>query len=673
MRIFVALVALVASVAGCVVGPRELAEEPSVRVALSWLSCGERAAVLSLTLELDPELRPEHFRATAGPHVHVSAGDVLGLVWALREIASPRYTQQALEGGPGFASRVWSEQGQLLDFPDRGYYSGESVDAERVRGECRALVALVPRLLQLRANELNVLHSDVEDFLTYDQLTAASGRAPVYEPDDPHRTRAAEFSKVVHEELWEPLAAYRLRRSITFFELAFPPRLAELYNISSIDSPDLKLVLRHKFAELFAALPLIQSITVYLADSWSPRSGYSFGELWSTPQELGRLANMLKEAVGDRGLYVSLWVPTDEHATDTWRKVLSATANDVSFSVNMPQGDFQMSYGPNNVLLDDGGASRDLIMLGDVFRQYNGWGQLLALPARQWGYIFSKAFHQGVKAVQAQGAWSPGCCWPDSGPVLHNNTGFHSWVGHWNRYRALSGPLTFTGTAGPSPGPRDPKRGSGLGASANAAVFFGLAWDPFADVSQILEEWRPDGRALLLTEGLWLELLTPLVDEWYITWGTVFNPKLGPSEESKGRGLFELLGTKLDALLASGQRARAIGQRLTQAATGELTDFARRTELYATTITSFREAWLANATRQCSVAASALARLEESLQAWQEWPEEASDWCLTEPSPKLYVYPHFFADADRSAMAWAQRLRESLADCLPTYDQRFEV
>ena len=76
-------------------------------------------------------------------------------------------------GAPQYAVRAWSEEGQLLALPDRGFYTpdGSQADVAAIAEECSALEAeLVPALLRLRFNALIVLHSDLEDYVTYDAL-----------------------------------------------------------------------------------------------------------------------------------------------------------------------------------------------------------------------------------------------------------------------------------------------------------------------------------------------------------------------------------------------------------------------------------------------------------------------------------------------------------------------
>ena len=82
---------------------------------------------------------------------------------------------------PAYGVRAWSEEGTLLALPDRGYYTadGAGADTGAIAAEAAALEAeIVPALLRLRMNALVVLHSDVEDYVTYDSLPSFLPGAP---------------------------------------------------------------------------------------------------------------------------------------------------------------------------------------------------------------------------------------------------------------------------------------------------------------------------------------------------------------------------------------------------------------------------------------------------------------------------------------------------------------
>jgi hypothetical protein len=61
---------------------------------------------------------------------------------------------------------------------------------------------------------LQVMHSQPEEFINYDLLTAHTKREPVYSTDDLHRTRRTQLADAVNTNLWEPLAAQHLVREL---------------------------------------------------------------------------------------------------------------------------------------------------------------------------------------------------------------------------------------------------------------------------------------------------------------------------------------------------------------------------------------------------------------------------------------------------------------------------
>jgi hypothetical protein len=102
---------------------------------------------------------------------------------------------------PQYALRTYSEEGELLALPDRGYYlpNGSGADTAAIAAEATALEAeVVPAILRLRMNTLTVLHSDVEDYVSYDLLSHFLPGAPtIYAQGDPHRARAAGIIGVI--------------------------------------------------------------------------------------------------------------------------------------------------------------------------------------------------------------------------------------------------------------------------------------------------------------------------------------------------------------------------------------------------------------------------------------------------------------------------------------------
>ena len=125
-----------------------------------------------------------------------------------------------------------------------------------------------------------------------------------------HQLGSGGWQLQVQVHFWQPLAAQHVQGYLMLFEFSFPPALAEIYNISSVYSPDLATVIKFKFAELFKTLPHVSGVLIYVADDWSPRTGYNFTQLWRTSEELGLLANLYYDAIvtgAGKDLWFSLW------------------------------------------------------------------------------------------------------------------------------------------------------------------------------------------------------------------------------------------------------------------------------------------------------------------------------------------------------------------------------
>ena len=77
-------------------------------------------------------------------------------------------------------------------------------------------------------------------------------------------------------------------------------------------------------------------------------------------------------------------------------------------SVKDTAGDFLLDS-PINHLLEEGSiapSQRPIMVLIDVFRQYNGWGKTLCY-VQQWDERLKQAWKLGVRMINVWGAWSP--------------------------------------------------------------------------------------------------------------------------------------------------------------------------------------------------------------------------------------------------------------------------
>ena len=146
---------------------------------------------------------------------------------------------------------MFSEQGQLLDIPDFGYYSEESpyVDRERLEKEVDELKRLVDHVVALGYNTLTVLHLSFEEYIDYRYLDK-----PVYAPGDRHLKRSPVFCKYL-KELCDYAHARHIKLYLQLYETQFPPQLDKLYGVS-LDSPSMERIIEAKVRELFERVPL---------------------------------------------------------------------------------------------------------------------------------------------------------------------------------------------------------------------------------------------------------------------------------------------------------------------------------------------------------------------------------------------------------------------------------
>ena len=616
---------------------------------------------------------------------------------------------------PVLATRIYSDQGQLLDSPDRGFYAADgSLNASRVASDAATFLALVPTWQELGINAAAWESSGIEDFVNYDRL--GSG-IEVYASNNAHRVRTAAWQAAL-QNVTGALASEGLRSYIETFDLMYPPALAAKYNISSIHSPDLPVVLRARFGELFARLPQLDGIILYVVDSWSPRAGYEFGVLWTSIEELALTATVYFDALAvaapGKELVFSLWVPATP-LNNAWPIFRDHSPPGLAVLVNDGQGDYLWSHGINEILGAGAGRDRRLYVSCDAFRQYDGWGRLLASPSEQWAQRLRVAANTSAVGAVISAEWSPGNTWPDSlafpqGELLNwtSSRGFKSWIGIWDRFRIFQ--LSDLGLFSPS--------------SANVAVLAGLAWDPAQDTLLLIAAWaaRPPlslnplaaslvAAAFNISGDGWMAKYITDVDEYAQEWSTVFTPKYAPNAESTGTGLVSLFtNASLPQVLAQNARvttafasaAELVHQALAANgsaarvaaladADGQLTNdavaaaggdagaglllAAQKTLAHGAIFAAFRAAaWvnnsLAGATQPalralCAELAAALEELETRVPAFGRlYAEESARWNVASADPDLDVRPDFFRLNDRSIADWLPSFRgDWLANC----------
>jgi alpha-glucuronidase len=226
--------------------------------------------------------RPEGFRIQplelSGRRALTVEGDQRGLMYGVFKLAErirlgEELWQIKIESAPAFPMRMYSEEGQLLDIPDVGYYSDEPpyVDEKRLQREVNELKQLVDHVAKLGFNTLTVLHLSFEEYIDYKYLDKE-----VYAPDDRHRLRSPVFCKYLRE-LCDYAHARHIDVYLQLYEIQYPSRLDELYGVD-MDSPNMERIIAAKTRELFERVPL-DGLVITITET-HPRCGYASKNLW---------------------------------------------------------------------------------------------------------------------------------------------------------------------------------------------------------------------------------------------------------------------------------------------------------------------------------------------------------------------------------------------------------
>lgn len=638
-------------------------------------------------------------RAAVGGTLSVTCGGVLGLAYALHELREG--LALALGGGgggagvgaavaafaaggraaPTFALRPWSEEGQLLALPDRGFYAadGSAADIAAIAGEAAALEAeVVPALLRLRMNALIVLHSDVEDYVTYDTLRSYLPGAPaIYPANATHRARRAGVVATMAPWIAHLAEDYGLAFFFQVYELSSPPGVcvppagggAPLLNCS-LRAPATAALLKAKYGELRAALPALAGVFVTVEDSWTPRAGYEFSVLWSGAAELPVAVTLFHSAlVASAGLRMvfRLWLVGQPVS---WPALRDGTPPDVEFSVKQTQGDFLLDF-PLNALLscapppaDCPPRQRRMIVEVDAFRQYNGWTSGVCFMGEQWAPRLATAAANGAADVWGWGSWAPGCTWPDSGPDLRNATpgAYKSWRGWWNSYRLFN--------ATPTNG------GFSLGGQANAYLLSRLSRDaPPANATAIARDFgtlffgaanaAPIAALLNASLHAWLPTSLPAgVGDFTLFWtmmqhdsGGAFS---GLAKRFTGAQFRAAAAASAAAVADMAAALAAVDPAAVPASNPRGFEGAARavgvTQGYLAAAFAWRTAGLlvaqlgaAPVAAACAEARGALADLAAAAAAFgAAFPAEAAAWVVASVDPALFSYPPFLSSLERT-------------------------
>lgn len=597
------------------------------------------------------ELAAEAYRirpASSANHRAVTVtGDERGLIYGTCKLAErvrlgADPMTVSLDLRPAFPLRMFSEQGQLLDLPDRNYYAEEPpyVNEAMLRREVDEAKRLIDAVAKLGYNAIAFLHVSFEDYIDYEDL-----EGPIYPADDRHRLRSPVFCRYL-SELCDYAHARHLEFYLQTYEIQYPEEVDRRYGVR-MDSPNLPKIIAARCGELFRRVPL--DGLVITPNETHPRCGYRSQQLWQSQGRpgAGRMCQLYDEAcrgLGKRAIF-RLWrvAATAAEAQEAIGQVpaeamLETKDTGYDFFLNCPMTDILTSR-----LMRE----HAWMVTFDTFRQYDGWARCFCF-VQDWGPRVQACRDGGVQALNAWGAWSPACINPDSEPDYlrlpdgsRTPDGFvQGWAGYWNAYRMF--------TRGFTPG------------QASAYLLARLAWEPDLPVAEIAGDFasihlgaanaQAAAEALLQTQQAWQEhylgrSMTEIAHPCYLKWSMIFAPKPAELEKAYQRVPLEtLLASNRRALecLAAMERAFAKTDRA-QASNAEVYDrFAEgidKTALYLRTLHNYREYWwrqradrdLEGDARTENAAALATVRheLQQLLDDWRRYPEEAALWRIT--------------------------------------------
>ncbi|XP_065191048.1 uncharacterized protein LOC135822251 [Sycon ciliatum] len=586
--------------------------------------------------------------------ISVEGVGVLGTVFGVFAFAQQCRVNPCQCGGveiqhtePSFTLRTLSEEGQLLDLPDRGYRldTNPYLNTSKITEECAYIQStLVPEMLKHGFNSLTILHHDLEEYVTYKYLSGVS----VYAADDPHVNRSAALSLLI-KSFVNTLHSYHLTVFIQPYEVSCPPVLCKLNLYAG--SPDLDHVLQARYREFFE-LTDVDGVIVTVSDSWSPRAGYQFHKAWTNAKELAQVATSFHDAIVNKcnkTFICRLW---QWNGGQDWEALLQGTPSDLIFSVKVTAGDYLLDQPIHPLLAANSTApqQRPIMVLVDVFREYNGWAKTVCY-VQQWDARLKQVHKLGVRMLNVWGAWSPGCTWPDSGSQLINGTAgqYKSWQGLYNNYRVYtaSPDMIFSG------------------ARPSAYLLYRLAMNIGDDMGQITADFgslyfgkansEHIANALFVTQDAYLNALSypRSVADFVVQWAVVFNPVDSKLEVfpkiTNYSELLEVNGNVRRAILYFNGNLSNVAAPPSQDIWQSFNKSAAITVLYWSSLITWRQIYHLNHSlalghrTTCALLSSSLSEWHTLMANWDTVaPEQGEDWEITRVSRKLESRPDFF-------------------------------
>lgn len=628
--------------------------------------------------ETDLALSAEGYRIRPaqidGRRVATVAGDVRGLMYGTFKLAErvrlgddPMNVNVRL--APAFKQRMFSEQGQLLDLPDRNYYADEApyVNEKMLRQEIDEAKSQVDHVAKLGFNTITFLHLGFDEYVDYKYLDG-----PIYKQGDRHLVRSPVFCRYM-TELCDYAHARHLDIYLQLYEIQYPPEVDRLYNVS-LDSPNIQKIISAKCRELFERVPL-DGLVITTTET-HPRCGYASKCLWEKAGRKGAgkmltLYHNACSAMGKRAEFRTWRIVSDAAGA---REAFAYIPKDAVVEVKYTGADFWLNSPFTDIVTGGMGRKQPLIVTFDTFTQYDGWARCFCYM-RQWGEYVRLCRAGGVQAINAWGDWSIGCNYPDYEPAyLANSDGspqradqVQGWAGYWNNYRMF--------TRGFTPG------------QCNAYLLARLAWDPETDVRDIARDWcthhlgaenaGPAVDALMQTLQPWREYYIgdkpyQIASPIYMKWTTMFMFRAEDTEQAyKQWPLDQMLISNARALKAIDEMQRAFARtNRARARVVKVYDrFAEgidKTALYLRSLHYFREYWWRKRAdhdlKGKAQAENAKARetvrseLMKLMDQWKRYPQEAAMMRITyrhagEPEIlRTNVYPYWWPHGERTTM-----------------------
>jgi hypothetical protein len=375
-----------------------------------------------------------------------------------------------LEAAPEFSMRMYTELGQLYDFPSVGYHLFEApwVNHERLEAEKEELKRLIDQVAKLGFNTFTIMHVNFEDYITYKYL-----EKEVYGQDDVHRIKAKQFAQHLND-LIDYAHARHIEVFMQVYEFQFPPKLKDLYSLD-LEGPDMQRIIEAKVKELFEEVKL-DGLVITATESL-PRSGYLSSKIWAKYGKAGAgrmmtLYHNAGKASGKKVIFRSWMVAYGAKDSD---QVIANTPEDAEFEIKHTGDDFWLNFPLTDAIENGLGKKRPLTMTFDVFPQFYGWSRLICYMQRFAGEARIAKEH-GVQGIQAWGAWAPGCIWKDghpgylpNGQLKPHDKPFYDMAGPWNNFRIF--------TRGFTPG------------QMNAYLVSRLTWDVNLTAEQVAFDW----------------------------------------------------------------------------------------------------------------------------------------------------------------------------------------